>query len=325
MIVIASYLGTDPKLRRIKLETHLQQRALLRDHFPTLRIRSICSGYDAKERKKLKVFGGVTHFDRRTPKYKIHNLVMRKLYQSTEPKAVLFLDDDAFPHPIPEFPNIDPFKTLHLLLTEPERAPAPCIYFAAKNLVYDVYYQKRLQDYILCPKKCIGWAIYVRNDLQTMHNPTVLLPPGVGLDDVVKVKGTEMRVRYALEGLDDTSFRIQCALNGKLVLKHQRLFFHSLHGTSDKKSTAVEKFGDRKLHHVLFNRLLKKAHPTLFEEDKKGQLKPIWTCRKHARLVELVTMDVIRLVAPYGYVLVPENLHKLKVPKKPNRRKTLFE
>lgn len=276
-IAIASWLGPE-EVREERLKNHLRQRKVLAERFGDFRVLSVCSEYTKEEREQLKGFDSI-HFPTKVTKDKKHNWILSNLYLHKNSSAVLVLDDDVVPITMEEF-ELDPFQVLHDWLVEPESMPAPCVYFSCKGLFADLYSKQRVDksDLALAAMRVVGWATMVRNDLGTY----------------LETKGVPL--------LLDTAFRVRCAANGKLVLKHQKLYFETFQ-KNEKRSVLVRDHEDRKKGIEDCEAALANLYPHLFYRLKNGKLQGIWQVRGDKRR-RMVAAGALR-ETEYGCVPVP--------------------
>lgn len=268
-IITTSWLGI--RNRAIRLENHISQLKELSRNFDSGSILNICSEYDKAEQKAVDRWDCV-FVKERTKKFKVHNVILRYLYSLSKSRALLLLDDDVVPVVLDDI-NIDPYKVLCSMLSNPLLIPGPCVFFSSRGLVFDVYYRSRTKDFVQAPKSVVGWAILVRNDL-----------------GVLQADDTPQEV-------DDYAFRVRCASYGKLVLKHQRLFFRTLQ-KKEVHSTLVENHEERKRRRLDLIEMVNSKYPHLFRPN--GQF--IWTGGH--RQLELRRLAGLLTKTDYGYIPV---------------------
>lgn len=275
-IVISSWLGKegDTEKRGLRLKNHLHQLRELVEHFNPNQIVSCCSQYTLDEQKQIKAVGHRTaFFKERLRKAQIHNKVFDEFYKS-KGRSLLLLDDDVLPTRMEGIDDIDPYPLLHGWLDEPKSMPGPCMFFAAKGLIYDVYYLSRKVDIVLAPTSVVGWAILIHSDLQVAQDK-----------EVHQVS-------------DDYEYRIRCAAYGKLVLKHQRLYFTTMQ-KNEKASTLVTDHSDRIAEVKATRQLIRDKYPTMFVNNK-----PIWREGGSNVLARRCLLGKLKKTQ-YGYVPIP--------------------
>jgi hypothetical protein len=258
-IAISSYLGSSKRIRRRRLEMHLQQRVYLAECFPRLDIVSLCSGYPEKYRTAMEPWKCWYLDDKPVLKYRKHNTVLECLYREKQPRAVLLIDDDVVPvRKKDKLPHIlDAVKLIKQYILDPESMPASMIHFSCEGHPADLmsYYPSDTPDIVECPLHICGWSMMVRNDHGVVYDPKYLTTP---------------------EGyvLDDTPFRVYCASLGKHVAKHNRVLFKSYQKLSfdkDKKeeTTLYENHGQRLEEQKAHDRNLARLYPKNLYWDKK--------------------------------------------------------
>lgn len=294
-IVITSYPGP-PARRESRIGMHVRQRERLATLFPNLQILSLCSDYSKAERKKLAGFD-CHFFSERMQKYEKHNAVLEELYQQKKPKAILFLDDDVVPAFFDDLPT-DPVKVLTNWLENPREIPAPCMFFSCHGIFADMHRRARKVDLTHAPLKVVGWAMLATNQLGVLYREDDMYHPEKGML------------------IDDFAFRTRCAIDGKLVLKHQRLYFES-YQKSTKHSSWFKDQDERKAIIDIQDQYLVERYPYIFRLTKnklgKTRIVPIWNDKSrnalHAKKALIKTK--------FGYLPVHDQLRALaSKPKK---------
>lgn len=263
-IVITSFLPTLAS-RAKRLEFHMRQRRELKEILPQMSIVSICSGYKEKE---LKLLGeqrwSYIALDKPTPKWRKHNLVLRRLYAySLSPlRNVLFLDDDVIFRTAKdtdvENGIVDPVALIKFWLANPEQMVGQICYFAFAGGMTDAYYKGSSIILGPPPTPINGTAIMVRSDLDVLYTKELVEDP----DHPGMI-------------CDDFTFKTKCLAEGKTVLKHYRAFFKSYQSNSktEDQSSIFQSQEQRNATNKLHSARVRLMFPQCFVRKGKS-MKP---------------------------------------------------